>query len=375
MRHCFFASSGKAALTFILHALRRISPDRDEVLIPAFTCFSVPSAIVRAGLKVRLGDVDPETLDFDFRQLQNSLKPKEKLLAVVSPHLFGLPANIAKLRDLLDDQGITVIEDAAQAMGGEINGKPVGTLGDVGFFSLGRGKAFSTVEGGVIVTNSNRLADALNPVIQELIGQSRARPLKLAAYALALSALTKPSLFWLPKSVPGLKLGETIYDPRFPIKPYSSFQAGLARNWKKRLMSFQSERKKNVRYWVKVLDSFPWLKPVCGENDLIKKPLPLLRLPVWVQNIRLRDALLNVSESCGLGIMPSYPAPVDEIKELGFTNKDQFYPGARQSAACLLTFPVHGFVSSIDRRRIAAGMASISATNSLSESSQRAAIA
>ena len=51
MKHCFLVSSGKASLTLILQALRKMFPDRDEVLIPAYTCYSVPSAIVRAGLK------------------------------------------------------------------------------------------------------------------------------------------------------------------------------------------------------------------------------------------------------------------------------------------------------------------------------------
>ncbi|MCF8096018.1 MAG: DegT/DnrJ/EryC1/StrS family aminotransferase [Desulfobacteraceae bacterium] len=360
VRHCFFVSSGKAALTLILHALHRFSPDRDEVLIPAFTCFSVPSAIVRAGLKGRLSDVDPATLDFDFRAFRNALNPKEKLLAVVSPHLFGLPANIDKLQDLLNDSGVAVIEDAAQAMGEELGGKPLGTLGDIGFFSLGRGKAFSTVEGGVIVTNSDQLADALQPVIQKLVGQSRGRPLKIAAYALALSALTKPSLFWLPKSVSGLKLGETIYDPHFPIHPYSPFQAGLARNWQKRLAAFQAARRESVLHWIKILADYPWLKPVCLENDYIKDPIPLIRLPVRVQNSRLRDAMLDISKRRGLGIMPSYPTPVGEIKELGLVNNGQF-PGARQCADDLVTFPVHGFVSPGDRRRIVAGLEAVQA--------------
>ncbi|MDZ7833611.1 MAG: DegT/DnrJ/EryC1/StrS family aminotransferase [Desulfobacterales bacterium] len=365
VRHCFLVSSGKAALTLILHALHRFSPERDEVLIPAFTCYSVPSAIVRAGLKPRLGDVDPATLDFDFDDLPGRLSPKEKLLAVVSPHLFGLPANIAKMRELLKDSGAVVIEDTAQAMGGEFDGKPLGTLGDIGFFSLGRGKAFSTVEGGLIVTNSDRLAEALQLVIQEFVGQSRFRPVKLAAYALALSGLTNPAFFWLPKSLPGLKLGETIYDPGFPIKAYSPFQAGLARNWKRRIASFQSVRRENVRYWTKTLGRFPWLEPVSGASQHSERPLPLLRLPVRVKNSRLRDAVLDVSERRGLGIMPSYPAPVDEIKELGLSNKGEVFPGARQCAACLLTFPVHGFVSPDDRRRITAGLETVRSADSV----------
>lgn len=69
VKHCFLLSSGKASLTLILQALKELHPDKDEVLIPAFTCYSVPAAIVRAGLKVRICDVEPESLDFDYREL------------------------------------------------------------------------------------------------------------------------------------------------------------------------------------------------------------------------------------------------------------------------------------------------------------------
>jgi perosamine synthetase len=72
-RHCFLVSSGKTALALILLALKEARPDRDRVLIPAFTCYSVPSAIVRAGLKVSLCDIDPDTLDFDEQQLRANL--------------------------------------------------------------------------------------------------------------------------------------------------------------------------------------------------------------------------------------------------------------------------------------------------------------
>src|SRR6185295_5908966 len=54
VKHCFLVSSGQAAFTLILLALKELSPGRDEVLIPAFTCYSVPAAIVRAGLRIRL---------------------------------------------------------------------------------------------------------------------------------------------------------------------------------------------------------------------------------------------------------------------------------------------------------------------------------
>ena len=356
VKYCFLTSSGKAALTLILQALHHIYPDRDEVLIPAFTCYSVPSAIVRAGLKIRLCDINPETLDFDFEKLQHALQSKDKLLAIVSQHLFGFPANIPKLKGIIDDAEIPVIEDAAQAMGNVIDNHPLGTLGDIGFFSLGRGKAFSTVEGGIIVTDSDKIAESLGHRIQELSVLSAAHTSKIIAYALALSALTQPSLFWIPKLIPGLKLGETIYDAQFPMKQFSPFQAGLARNWRKRISLFQNLRKKNVLYWEKALNRFPWVQPITVKKESLKEPFPLLRFPVLVKTASLRNALFEVSEKYGLGIMPSYPDSINEIAELKYQFKGKTYPGAKQCAKRLVTFPVHEFVSSTDRLRIVSSL-------------------
>ena len=103
VKHCFLVSSGQAAFTLILQTLRKLSPGRDEVLIPAFTCYSVPASIVRAGLRIRLCDVRPDRLDFDYAQL--SAIPTAKVLAAVPTHLFGLPADVAGLRKLLPRPG------------------------------------------------------------------------------------------------------------------------------------------------------------------------------------------------------------------------------------------------------------------------------
>ena len=66
VKHIFLLSSGKASLTIILKALKSLAPEKDQVLIPAYTCFSVPSAIVNAGLKVSLCDINSLTFDFDY---------------------------------------------------------------------------------------------------------------------------------------------------------------------------------------------------------------------------------------------------------------------------------------------------------------------
>jgi len=143
VKYCFLVSSGKAALYCILKSLQKLHPDRDEVLIPAFNCYSVPSAIVKAGCSIRLCDIDPDTLDFNKEQLAEELSDSKRLLCVIPTHLFGLEADVGSVCRLINDESVFVVEDAAQSMG---NGSPEawsGLSGDVGFFSLGRGKSFS----------------------------------------------------------------------------------------------------------------------------------------------------------------------------------------------------------------------------------------
>src|SRR3989449_8783143 len=148
VKHCFLASSGKAAFTLILLALKELSPDRDEVLIPAFTCYSVPSSVVRAGLRIRLCDLRLDSLDFDFAQLsamlseaplpQTDARPAggasdspvetrdaadssgssiKRVLAVVPTHLFGYPADVAGTRKNIWHPRRALVGDAGLAGG------------------------------------------------------------------------------------------------------------------------------------------------------------------------------------------------------------------------------------------------------------------
>ena len=112
--HVFLASSGKAALFLILSGLKCLT-GKKKVIIPAYTCFSVPSAIRLAGLEIVLCDIEPGTLDFDFSRLKSLID--DDTLCVISTHLFGIPADTTKVSDLCEKRKIFVVEDAAQAMG------------------------------------------------------------------------------------------------------------------------------------------------------------------------------------------------------------------------------------------------------------------
>ncbi len=375
VKHCFLVSSGKAAFTLILLALKELFPDRDEVLIPAFTCYSVPSSVVRAGLRIRLCDLRSESLDFDFAQLSTVLSegsppradarsvggagkpPSEtrdaadrsgasikRILAVVPTHLFGYPADVARLRKLSRDPRVTIVEDAAQAMGETREERKVGTLGDVSFFSLGRGKAFSVVEGGVILTNREDIAEGLDRFVGRLPRYGVLPLLNLIFKAVALMLLIHPRVFWVPRSLPFLKLGETPFETHFPILRMSSFQAGLARNWRGRLEKLRDVRKKSVNRWISILEG----SGTHGSKFLRKRSLGVLRFPLRVSDKKKRESLLRESARMGLGIMPVYPTSIDAIPELKGKIDARAFPVAESCARELVTLPTHGYLTEND---------------------------
>jgi len=343
-RHCFTVSSGKAALTLILTALKHKYPERNRVLIPAFSCYSIPSAIVRAGLEISLCDIDPETLDYKTSELESKLKDP-RLLCVISVHLFGVPAAVNRLRDMINNPQVVLIEDAAQAMGTLHRGNYLGTRGDVGIFSLGRGKALSTVEGGVVITNSDELAALLQQEYSRYSEYGLLQKIKLLGYALALWMLSRPALFWLPKSLPFLKLGETIYDPQFPLQKLSNLQAGFTDNWQVRLKNSQKARLKHTAYWYQ-RRQIPALK---GFEESIP---PLLRFPIRINNDKDASRLVADSDEQGLGIAYSYPDAICAIPELANHFVGQEYSAAKKTARTLVTLPVHEYVSQTDCTKI-----------------------
>jgi len=363
VKHCFLVSSGKAAFTLILLTLKELFPDRDEVLIPAFTCYSVPSSVVRAGLRIRLCDLRPDSFDFDFEQLSTMLSaespprasarsrdaadrsgPSNKILAVVPTHLFGYPADVARLQKLIRDPGVIVVEDAAQAMGETKEERKLGTLGDVSFFSLGRGKALSVVEGGVILTNREDIAEGLDRLVGRLPHYGVPPLLNLIFKAVALMLLVHPRLFWVPRSLPFLKLGETPFETHFPILGMSSFQAGLARHWRGKLHRLRDVRKKSVNRWIAILEA----SGNRGSRFLRDRSLGLLRFPLGARDDKKRAALLRESTRMGLGIMPTYPTSINAIPELSGKLVGGAFPVAESYARELVTLPTHGYLTEDD---------------------------
>ncbi len=351
--HVFLVSSGKAALALILQALHRLS-GRRKVVIPAYTCYSVPSAVLKAGLEVVPCDVDPTTLDFRPDRFAQVLD--EQALCVLSTHLFGLPADLDCARALCDAQGAFLVEDAAQAMGGTFKGRRLGTVGDVAFFSLGRGKNLSCGGGGVILTASKDIGAAIGAAYDGLESESVAAAVRNLAELTATSICIHPSLYWLPAGLPFLGLGETRFYTDFPIRKMGEARAATLMNWPDRLRAANRSRIEQAEALIQELRR--------TAPGVVVKSAPgavYLRLPVLVQENAAKQAVLAEAAAMGLGISQGYPGTMWEIPELQGRLPERDDEGAREVVERLVTLPTHGFVSPEHRRKICRLIGQISA--------------
>ncbi|NWF73549.1 MAG: DegT/DnrJ/EryC1/StrS family aminotransferase [Nitrospirae bacterium] len=345
VRHVFLLTSGKAALATVLKSMKARS-SRRQVIIPAYTCYSVPAAVHKAGLEVVLCDVNPHSLDFDLAKLQATVG--ENTLAIVTPHLFGQPADLKSVTAIAKPSGVFVIEDAAQAMGGRDRGQWLGTQGDVGFFSLGRGKNVSAGSGGVIVTNSDSVADGLSIVYKGLPVEPVSGLLANALTVVATKMLLHPLLYWLPAGLPFLGLGETKYSLDYPVCRMDGMRAGLLSSWRSRLEESNRCRIKTSQLFRRRL---PLFVQTCGADPSDQSAY--LRLPLLLPTAQQKAALCLIAKNCGLGVSASYPAPVSMIPEVASTYQSQRFPGAEALAARLVTLPLHCYVTEDDVDRIA----------------------
>jgi dTDP-4-amino-4,6-dideoxygalactose transaminase len=141
--------SGTDALSLALHALE-IGPG-DEVILPTFTFFATAGAVCRTGAKPVFVDMDPTTYNLDPFQVESKITPRTR--AILPVHLFGQCADMESLWNIAERHDLTIIEDAAQSLGAEYQGKRAGSLGGMACLSFYPTKNLGGFgDGGMVVT-------------------------------------------------------------------------------------------------------------------------------------------------------------------------------------------------------------------------------
>lgn len=345
--HCFPVSSGRAALTIILQSLGKLS-GRRQVIVPAYTCPTVVQAVWAAGLEPTLCDVSPQTFDLERAALWPLLG--RDTLAVVATHLFGLAQDVSNLITTGREQGFFVVEDAAQALGASMNGRPVGSQGDAGIYSLGRGKSVPAGCGGVIVAQAP-LVPTLQATLSELKASYHFGPLALARF-LAYGLATRPAVWWWvarsPWNPARMKLAADALAP-IEWRDLGAVPAAIAASILGRLEAINRPRRANAHRLIQLLEKFDFISlPAIPPGA---EPI-FLRLPIVTRQEEQADQLFGGLQRAGIGVSRMYHHALPELFPGRWPVSGPSFPGATRLAHCLLTLPTHSYWQERDFARL-----------------------
>jgi perosamine synthetase len=352
--HVFLASSGRTVLRLLLDTLVR-QPQWDgraDVVIPGYTCPAVAKVILDAGLTLHLVDIDPNTFTFDPAALSAAVS--EKTLAVLVVHPFGIPVAMGPALAAARSVGALVIEDAAQAMGARVDGRPVGTRGHVGLYSLGPGKPLALGGGGVLITANDALADALAETWSSLITPSTAASLgawlRLGLFSLAF----QPSMWWLATRLGAQKVGGNEASWGYTHTGLTAAQAAVGLALLPRLDEINRKRRDHARQLLAGLAGFvslttPGISPhFAAENT--REPI-YLRLPVLTSTWAQADSIFDALNAAGVGVGRLYGRTIAEFfPQLAGPP----LPGSTRVARTLLTLPTNHYLDAATAARIPA---------------------
>jgi CDP-4-dehydro-6-deoxyglucose reductase, E1 len=209
----------------------------DEVLVPAVSWATTYYPLQQYGLKLRFVDIDVDTLNMDLTLAAEAIGAKTK--AIFAVNILGNPNDFDRLQALCDQHGLLLLEDNCESLGARFNGKQAGTFGAMGTFSTFFSHHISTMEGGVIVTDDERLHQTL--VSLRAHGWTRELPDKNFVHDKTGDPFEDSFCFVLPG---------------YNVRPVE-MSGAIGIEQTKKISSIVQERRNNGKYWVDVLSAVP----------------------------------------------------------------------------------------------------------------------
>jgi len=338
-----YYASGTAALAAALIATMKVKNIQSaEVILPAYGCPDLISAIEFAGAKPILVDFEMDRPWLDLAQIELAIT--EKTVAIIAVNLFGISERWDLLRKLADKKDLTLIEDSAQYFPGMDEWHE--WHGDLVVLSFGRGKPVSLLGGGAVLAKQSPLFEQLPRF--ENIANSLAERFSYRLKATLYNAVISPFLYWLPQSLPFLHLGETRYHALADIEMIDQVCLDL--------LPCNIARYQDDVHVVLCAEKISIMLDTVGDESgdaIINLPQAcgtevnhrLLRYPVLL-TASTRDQVFHKLSRAGLGASIMYPASLPKINGLEHILGDkQNFPNAELFASRLITLPMHSFVS------------------------------
>lgn len=337
--------SGKTALELAIRAAAALNGSPALIALPAFGCFDLATALVGAGARATLYDLDPDTLAPDLDSLVAAIRRGAS--AVVITPLYGVPLDWERLEVVAAAHGALLIEDAAQGHGATWNGRPLGSLGRLSILSFGRGKGWTGGGGGALLWRRLAMPDA---VLRQVgpAGVTAGTRAWVAAAAQAL--LARPAIYGVPAAIPWLGLGETRYYVPSHATSAPAITASLVLATRDASLSEAAERRRRGDW---LLARLP--------DGLTTPAIPAGGTAGWLRlPLRIADAAGTVMRLRRLGVASSYPttlAALPQLQPLLVPGTPAEWPGAGTLVRELITLPTHSRLTDAELELLARSLA------------------
>lgn len=328
--------SGTSAIAAVLsHIVTRAETSTPEVLLPAYTCPDVLSAIVYAKARPVLVDLQAQRPWMAIEALEAALTADS--VAIIGVDFQGIPERIERLREVADRASVPLVYDHCQGFPPEDN---VMSQSDFLIFSFGRGKPASALVGGAAVINRERQATA------ELEQARSIRGAPSATKRLAYNSMIKPHAYWLVTAMPFLGIGETVYRPLDVIegldgKGVACVEGAVAAHMQARTADTLDQYRRHIPSSVDL--------PLLSGVEIGTR---LLRLALLMPSRAAKQSTLTALTAAGLGASPLYPVALCDLPGVPSSLGKSECTNARDFAARLMTLPIHSAVRLEDVQEI-----------------------
>lgn len=302
-------ANGTAALHAALEAVG--VGDGSIVVTTPFSFVATANAIRFAGATPVFADVDPDTYNLDPDAVEATIRAVDgEVDAILAVHLYGLPAEMDRLREIADANDAALVEDAAQAHGATYKGQPIGAIGDVGCFSFYPTKNMTTGEGGMVTTDRDDVAERVRRFIDHGRGEG---------------------------TYEHVSLGHNFR--------MTNLAAAIGRAQLEKLPDFVTRRRANAAHLSELLAETPVTTPTESADGQHAYHQYTIRTS---ERDRLRLAL----DEAGIESGVYYPTVLHELES--YSTVDATSPVAEQAADEVLSLPIHPTVSKTDIETVAA---------------------
>lgn len=333
-----FFVSGTAALAAACEiAVQNRVIENPEIIVPAYSCPDVVSAVEKAGAIPVIVDLEKQSPLMSLKSVRESVR--HETVAIIPVNFLGIPERIQDLRKITDEEGVVIIYDHAQGFAKNFD---CTDSSDVAVFSFGRGKPASALVGGALLVNNKRLS--LEKAYDHRRRSNSLHKCKVGLY----NFFIQPEWYWVLPFIPMLKLGETRYRHLEAVDALEGSSVGLITANIESYAAMTSGVEGHLHEATKEFDLISLSHVVDSKSNV-----HLLRYPVLFRSQTQRDRALKLFQKLSLGVTTMYPAVLNELP--GLASKVRAHrpiPNARDFASRLLTLPCHSGVRESDVVRI-----------------------